>query len=176
MAVNDLYRKLLMASDDEAEYAISAGFDDYAQRIYDIARDIYDSCIADYYAQYKPEKYDRHGDITGFNLYSAEDFDFSIEKMSISFDSDYLLPYKGKNRYEVREDVLDNVMAGLRGTGMRSWQDWPQEWYTSYPNRFSIYNDWHSTKYTIDGIFKDFVKNVADDTHDLRNRFIAQYI
>lgn len=177
MAANDVYKKLLMTSDSNAEYAISAGFDDYTKRIYDIACDIYDSCIKDYYSSYYPTSYKRHGDIYGFNLYRANDLYYSPDNFIVSFDSDNLLPYPGKKGSYVRKRVLDHVMSGLRGTGMRSWQtEWPMPWYTRYPNEYSEYYDWHSVESTMDDIFRDFVSNVVDDTKYLLHEFIAEYI
>ena len=176
MASNDVYRRLLLASNAEAEYAISAGFDDYTRRIYDIACDIYDSCIKDYY-RYKPESYKRHGYPQGKNLYNANGLSYSEDGFSLFFDSDELWPYYGKNGLSVREDVLDNVMSGLRGTGMRQWQtDWPMNWYTSYPNEYSEYYDWESYGSTMDEIFKDFISNVLEETKDLRDDFISRYL
>lgn len=178
MAANDVYRKLLMVSSSDAEYALTAGFDDYMERIFDIACDIYDSCIEDYYGSYPPRSYKRHGNLEGFNLYRANDLYFSYDSMKVRFDEDNLLPYYGKNGEEVRKDVLNNVMSGLRGTGgMGSRSDgWPMDWYTSYPNQYSRYHDWTSTGSTIDEIFKDFMLNILKDTEYLRDEFIDNYL
>lgn len=177
MAANDVYKKLLLASDEEAAYAISAGFDDYMSRIHSIACDIYDSCIKDYYASYQPTSYKRHGYPEGMNLYNANNISDDDGGFNISFDPNKLWPYYGKKGKIIRKKVLDNVMDGLRGTGMRKCQEeWPMDWYTSYPNEYSDYDDWESNYNTMDGIFKDFVSNVLKDTKDLRDKFISKYL
>jgi hypothetical protein len=178
MAANNIYKRLLMASESEAEYAIRSGFHDYSIRLYLIANDIYNSCIEEYYSSYDPIRYKRHGKKEGFNLYRPNEIYYFDNNFEIYFNEDDLFRYYGKNGESIKKKVLDNVMSGLRGTGgMREWQtDWPRKWYTRYPNAYSEYNDWFSSEHTIDDIFKDFVKNIMSDTKDLRDEFISKYI
>ena len=158
---------------------------EYGSIIYQIADDIFDSCIAHYYASYTPTVYTRHGDKKGFNLYRLNDISFDGSRFVIGFDSDFLLKYGTKN--DIREAVMDAVFEGKRGhEGMnrspRPTDDkpeidsWPMDWLTSYPNKFSQYNYWSSKHNTIDEIFYDFVQNVIDDTEDLFWSTLNKYV
>lgn len=143
----------------------------YMNDLSDIAADIYDSCIEDYYAQYEPTHYTRHGDKKGFNLYSANNIDFDefSYNLDIDFDPNKLLRYyDGKRNREKRDKVLNSVMAGLRGTKSRKTPPgWPQSWRTSYPNRYSKYLTWFGTGRTMNAIFTNFMDNVMNDTVNL---------
>lgn len=152
----------------------------YMKDLSNIAADIYDSCIEDYYAQYVPIKYGRHGDITGFNLYRANDIYFNEEtyNMSLDFDPSKLLKYyDGKRGREKRDKVLKSVMSGLRGTkSNKTPPGWPQPWRTTYPNRYSKYNLWKSSGTTMFEIYKEFMSNVMSDTSNLWYSYIQKFL
>ena len=158
---------------------------DYGDIIYKIADDIFDSCIAHFYASYTPTAYTRHGDKKGFNLYRLNDISFDGSRFRIGFDEDFLLKY-GTTK-DIREEVMNAVFAGLRGhEGMSrnpvptddnpEPNEWPMEWYTSYPNKFSQYSYWKSKYNTMDEIFYDFVQNVIDDTENLFWDTLNKYV
>lgn len=154
----DVLKRLLFMDERAADAAINSAFQEYAQLVSDIYNDIYDSCIKLYYDQYTPIKYDRHGNIEGFNLYSASDIYASDLAVNLSLQGYRLLPYKGKK--DKREKVLDSVLDGLRGVGSsKSPPGWPMSWDTHYPNKFSQFSDWRSSGTTLDGILADFAKN-----------------
>ena len=56
MASKDLWTKLMMLDDAKAMSVVDATFDEYYKLLESIARDIYDSCIKDFYAKRKPRK------------------------------------------------------------------------------------------------------------------------
>ena len=146
----------------------------YFNILLSIANDIYDSCIEDYYNGYTPISYKRHGNIEGFNLYNAGNNSYIGGRLDINIDENKLLPYSGKT---TKSKVLNNVLNGLRGTGMRKWQaDWPMKWSASYPNEFSQYRIWGSYETTITGIFDDFCENVLEDTFDIFLQCVERYI
>lgn len=158
---------------------------EYGKIIYNTADDILESCIAHYYASYTPTVYTRHGDKKGFNLYSINDISFHDGRFKIGLDSDLLLKYGTKE--DIRENVMNTILAGKRGhEGMNRRpaptddkpepDEWPMDWYTSYPNKFSQYNYWKSEYNTIDDIFYDFVQNVIDDTEDLLWSILNKYV
>lgn len=171
MTDNDMITALLLMDTTKRRTIIDEASKAYMSDLADIASDIYDSCIEDYYAQYEPIKYGRHGDIRGFNLYSANNIDFDelSYNLDIDFDPSKLLRYyDGKRGREKRDKVLNSVMAGLRGTKSRKTPPgWPMLWLTSYPNRYSKYDMWSSTKGTMDSIFIEFMDNVMGDTVNL---------
>lgn len=149
---------------------------EYVDIIWNIANDIYDSCIAQYYATYTPTVYKRHGNIEGFNLYRANSF--TLDDMVLEdFDGgnpDALLKYGTKE--DVRAEVLAAVLSGQRGITVRksprAKHRWPMKWTASYPNQYSRYNYWSSGAHTIEEIIDDFEANVIDDTSDLLDRLI----
>jgi hypothetical protein len=158
---------------------------EYGDIIYKIAGDIFNSCIADYYASYTPTVYTRHGDKKGFNLYRLNDISPSENGFRLRFDEDFLLKYGTKE--DIRESVMEAVLSGLRGhEGMNRKpiptddhpepDVWPMAWYTSYPNKFSEYRYWKSKYNTMDEIFYDFVQNVIDDTEDLFWDTLNKYV
>lgn len=156
---------------------------EYGDIIYAVADDIFDSCIEDYYASYKPTKYKRHGNIIGFNLYRLNDMSFDGTEFQIGFDSDFLLKYGTKK--DIREKVMNAVFAGQRGTTPRipsstdenpDPEPWPRDWYTSYPNEFSRYAYWKSSYTTMDEIFHDFVKNAINDTKNIFWNTLNKYV
>lgn len=146
----------------------------YGKILHAIVNDIYESCIHDYYSGYIPTVYTRHGNIEGYNLYSAPTVSFNNGRLMFGEDPGNLLSYGEKTS---REEVLNNVLNGIRGTGMRaSQEEWPMEWHTSYPNRYSIYGMWQSSGHTIEEITQDFADNVLDDTEDLFWECVGQFI
>ena len=52
---------------------INSSLDEYYQLLANVGMDIYDSCIKDFYSQYFPYVYKRHGNLSGFNLYNANE-------------------------------------------------------------------------------------------------------
>ena len=180
MTDNDMMEILLFMDAEKRRTIIEEASKSYMNDLSDIASDIYDSCIEDYYAQYIPTKYGRHGDIVGFNLYSANNisFDESSYNLDIDFDPSKLLKYyDGKKGREKRDKVLNSVMDGLRGTKSRkSPPGWPQFWGTSYPNRYSKYSVWSSRGITMNEIFTNFMNNVMKDTTDLFYHYIKNLL
>lgn len=179
MAKANKLGKLLTMDSNRANAIIDRAFRKYMNLISDIAEDIYDSCIEDYYAQYTPTKYDRHGDIAGFNLYSAKSifFDEDANAMDLNFSPSKLLRYyDGQKNREKRDKVLRTVMDGLRGAGSRKNAGWPQPWDTTYPNIYSRYNLWRSSGTTLDEIYDDFTDNVTSDTYGIFSEYIQELL
>lgn len=149
---------LLFMDESSAEAIINAAFVEYTQLISDIYNDIYTSCIQLYYDQYTPIKYDRHGDIGGFNLYGASDIYARELRVNLSLEASKLLPYKGKK--DKRLAVLSTVLNGLRGAGSsKTPPGWPMDWDAYYPNEFSELSEWSSSNTTLYNILQDFAKN-----------------
>lgn len=171
MTDNDMMEILLFMDATKRRNIIDEASKAYMNDLSNIASDIYDSCIEDYYAQYTPIKYGRHGNIVGFNLYSANniDFDEMSYNLDIDFDPSKLLGYyDGKRNREKRDKVLNSVMAGLRGVkSKKSPPGWPQPWSTCYPNQYSKYYMWSSSGSTMDSIFTEFMNSVINDTSNL---------
>ena len=164
MAKEDyIIEQLLLMDSEDSKRLISDAWYEYVRHIGEIAEDIYDSCIADYYDQYEPTVYGRHGDIAGFNLYSANDIEYDEHEIGVSFEPSFLLPYAGKR--DKRTAVLKNVMKGLRGGKSKKMPPgWPMYWDARYPNSFSKYDDWSSSGSTMNAIFQDFMANVIEET------------
>lgn len=154
---------------------VNNGMKDYLRLLENIAIDIYDSCIQDYYAQYKPEVYTRHGNKIGFNLYQAKDIWVNDFTFHLFTDSDELLPYGTEE--DIREEILNNVKNGIRGYKKRTATriEWPTGWSTSYPNKYSTYSVWSSKCITINSIFDDFSLNILKDTYEILWELIAKY-
>ena len=180
MAGDNIWKALILIDEAKANAILDEAFRRYFNTLSNIASDIYDSCIEDYYAQYEPIKYTRHGDIKGFNLYSANaiQFDEASYNLSLDFDPNRLMSYyDGKKSREKRDKVLKSVMAGFRGTKSRKTPaGWPQPWRTSYPNQYSQYTLWSSTGRTMDAIYEDFMENVREDTKHLLNNYIKNLL
>lgn len=180
MVGDSIWKSLILMDENKANTILDEAFRRYFNTLSEIASDIYDSCIKDYYAQYEPIKYTRHGNIEGFNLYSANAvwFDELSYNLSLNFNPNELLPYyDGKQGREKRDKVLKSVMAGLRGTkSSKTPPGWPQRWYTSYPNQYSQHSLWASTERTIDAIYKDFMENVREDTKHILHNYIKNLL
>lgn len=174
--VNKVALKLMSQDDATAKRIIEKSTDEYFRLLEAIASDIYDSCIASFYASYTPKVYRRHRNPAGFNLYEANEISFDNGYLSFETDEDNLLRYGGAE--DIRREVLDAVMAGIRGTTKRP-SGWPRSWKKScmYPNEFSQYgNYWASTKNTMDGIFEEFSQSGLADTNKYFWEIISKHI
>ena len=134
MSKDSLWTRLMLAKESKQRTAINTAIQQYFTLLADVASDIYDSCIKDFYKQYSPTVYKRHGKIAGDNLYNANRVSFDGDTLRFLIDEDYLSPY-GKD--DKRDIVLEFVLAGLRGGPLPKRPDWPMEWFTSYPNAFT---------------------------------------
>lgn len=170
--------------------------DEYAKYVYNIAADIYDSCIKDFYYQYSPIVYDRHGFPSGRNLFSGFAFSYSDLFLDTKFDPYELSPYynmkktssgqyiRGKMQSpDRRADVLGSVMTGIRAPQSsrtpavaRNGATFPMEWDTTYPNHFSKMYDWESSESTISDIFDDFCDNIIGDTIEKFYEILDKYV
>ena len=173
MSVESTLFSLIQMNDSKIVSILRSAIKAYGKILHAIANDIYNSCIEDYYNGYTPSSYTRHGNIEGFNLYSAIDNSFTSGRLIIDTNANKLMPYRGSSR----DKVLSNVLNGLRGTGMRKAQHgWPMNWSTSYPNSYSTYAFWYSKGDTIEEIMQDFADNILDDTEDIFWECVAQLI
>ena len=171
----NILSKLLFMDDKTMELVVDSAFQQFVQLISDIYNDIYDSCIQLYYEQYDPIKYDRHGNLEGFNLYSASDIFARDLSVNLSLEPSKLLPYKGKK--DKRYKVLSTVLNGLRGAGSsKTPPGWPMDWDASYPNEHSKFFEWESSATTLYGILQDFASNGVNDLRDKFFEFIASNI
>ena len=173
MSVDSTLFALIQMDDSKIISILRSAVRAYGRILHEVANDIYNSCIEDYYNGYTPLVYTRHGNIEGFNLYRAGSNSLTGGRLIIDTDAGKLLPYKGNSR----DEVLFNVLNGLRGTGMReSQEDWPMNWSTSYPNSYSRYSFWYSGGDTIEDIMQDFADNILDDTEDVFWECVAELI
>ena len=161
MTPTEIALKLIKLDKTKRTAILSSAIDLYLKVLLNIANDIYDSCIADYYSSYIPVSYGRHGNIEGFNLYRANDNDYSNFYLNLRLDEDKLLPYGGK-KGDKRSKVLSGVLNGLRGSSGIS--GWPISWTTTYPNHYSTYKIWYSNGTTMKEILDEFSKNATKDT------------
>lgn len=165
MQNRDVLKQLLFMNERDMEAVINYAFREYAQLLADIYNDIYDSCINLYYSTYSPIYYNRHGDPSGFNLYSASDIYASDLLVNLTLEAGNLLPYAGKR--DKRDAVLSSVLDGLRGAKSRkSPPGWPMSWHAYYPNEYSKLSVWESSRSTLDGILQDFAQNGVKNTSD----------
>jgi hypothetical protein len=172
-----LFGRLLSLDDGDMYDVIQDCVSQYMQYLADIAADIYDSCIRLYYATYHPKIYDRHGHIEGYNLYQANCIRSEYLSVTGGFYEDNLWQYEDRRR-DIRQDVLDSVMIGIRGGGARrrKWKGWPQNWDARYPNAYSQYRDWHSSYDNINDILDDFMENAVTATKDYFFELLSSYI
>ena len=153
---------------------IVSAVQEYVEILSEIYNDIYESCIKVFYL-YKPTKYKRHGDISGFNLYSAFVSEIRDAKIDVMYTPNELLPYKGVSK----EEVLNAVVNGTRGTTVRNTPKsgtWPKDWKTSYPNAYSRYTIWRSSATSIESILSDFDETGVEQTADLFWEIVAKHI
>ena len=190
MNTDEVLMRFIQMDKSSRDSILRCVVDDYAEYIYHIAEDIYDSCIQDFYDQYTPMRYDRHGNLSGFNLYSGKNFFYSNLWLDIQFDPDNLLPYykmrktssgdyvQGAEELEdKRAYVLGSVMTGVRARRSPRTPAWfPMRWRTSYPNSFSEMYDWTSSKTTISSIFDDFCENVVNETTYKFYEILGEYV
>lgn len=173
MSVESTLTTLIQMDDSKIVSILRSAIKIYGKILHSVANDIYNSCIEDYYNGYTPIVYKRHGDIEGVNLYKARNNSLAGGRLIIDTNAGKLSPYKGNTR----DEVLFNVLNGLRGTGMRaSQEEWPMNWDTSYPNSYSAYAFWYSSGRTIEAIMQDFADNILNDTEDLFWDCVAQLI
>lgn len=174
MSKDGLWMSLMLASESKQRMVINNAIQKYFALLANVAADIYDSCIKDFYSQYTPTVYKRHGNLAGFNLYQANQVSFNGDTLRFLIDEDYLLPY---GKHDKRDIVLEFVLAGLRGGPLPKRPDWPMDWYTSYPNDYSKYhNIWQSSGVVLENILDDFIENVVDDTYEIFIHFVKQNI
>lgn len=174
MGKEGLWTRLMLANESKQRAAINNAIQQYFTLLASIASDIYDSCIKDFYKQYNPMVYKRHGNPAGFNLYNANQVSFDGNTLNFLIDEDYLLPY-GKN--DKRDIVLEFVLAGLRGGPLPKRPDWPMDWFTSYPNAYSRFHSiWQSSEVVLENILDDFIENVVDDTYPIFITYVEKYI
>lgn len=153
----------------------------YLDILFNIADDIYDSCIAQYYASYPPKVYTRHGNKEGYNLYRANDIEVNNEGIVNDFDGGE--PYgllKYGTKADIREKVLKAVLSGKRGINPRpgTKRRWQKDWVASYPNDYSnpeYKQYWSSSFHTMNEIFDDFDNNILADTKDLKMKLVREY-
>ena len=162
MASNDIWTELMLKNDSQALSIFSSSLDKYYQLLEDVGRDIYDSCIHEFYSLYTPRSYKRHGYLSGRNLYRANTLYYDGNTIHTVFDEYQLLPY-GKD--DKREMVFEFVATGLRGGPLPKAPEFPMEWYTSYPNAYSKYkNIWKSSQVILADILSEFVATGIQDT------------
>lgn len=170
MTKKEIVLRLATMDDKRMCSIIYKAVEAYFQVLLDIANDIYNSCIADYYGGYNPKYYTRHGNIEGWNLYNANDNGILDGELYFITDASKLEPYK----YGDADDVLGMVENGFRGgPGI---EGWPKKWSASYPNDYSMYHVWYSTGNTIEKITDDFKQNGIRDTRDLLWRCLEKCI
>ena len=162
----------LVQMDKGARTVILANaIDLYLKVLLNIANDIYESCIADYYGGYTPKYYNRHGNIEGINLYRANSNKYSNFYLGLQINENKLSPYGGK-KGDKRSQVLSGVLNGLRGSS--GIPGWPMSWSTSYPNGHSAYRIWYSSGTTIQEILDDFCANAMKDNMDIFWQCVAR--
>ena len=174
MNSNGLWYELMALSDSKLNSIINSALDEYYRLLANIGMDIYDSCIKDFYSQYSPKVYKRHGHLVGKNLYSANEIFYDGDTVNMVLDEWNLLPY---GKHDKRDIVFEFVLAGLRGGPLPRRPDFPMDWYTSYPNAYSRYrNIWQSSEIILVNILDDFCANVINDTLPIVINNIAKKI
>ena len=174
MGSKGLWSELMSLNDAKLSSIINSALDDYYQLLAEIGMDIYNSCIKDFYKQYTPQVYKRHGYLAGANLYQANKIAYDGNTVHTVLDEYQLWEY-GKN--DNRDIVFDFVLAGLRGGPLPKRPDFPMDWYTSYPNEYSRYhNIWSSSAVILVDILDDFCANVVNDTLHIVINNIAKKI
>lgn len=174
MGQEGLWTRLMLANESKQSSVINKAIRQYFTLLADVASDIYDSCIKDFYKQYTPQVYKRHGNPSGFNLYRANQVSFDGDVLNFLIDEDYLLPY---GKHDKRDIVLEFVLAGLRGGPLPKRPDFPMDWYTTYPNSHSKYHHvWQSSEVVLENILDDFIDNVVDDTYQIFINYVEKNI
>lgn len=174
MGSNGLWVDLMQLSDAKLNSVINSSLDEYYNLLANVGMDIYDSCIKDFYRQYTPSVYKRHGRPAGFNLYKANEIFYDDDTVNVVLDEYNLLPY---GKHDKRDTVFEFVLAGLRGGPLPKRPDFPMDWYTSYPNEYSRYkNIWSSSEIILENILDDFCANVVNDTLPIVISMIAKKV
>ena len=190
VAKEDILLELIQYDKKTMNSILGSAVNDYAAILTEIAKDIYDSCIKQFYDSYTPKIYNRHGDITGFNLYSANSIGYSNLIIDLSFEPENLLPYYKmkkvlEDEYDMdefdttdkRTEVLTSVMTGIRARKSPRTPPWfPMTWRASYPNSHSRYSEWSSGCKTMNAIFDDFCVNVVNDTSYIFWNLLSRYV
>ena len=156
---------------------IKTAWNNYTKFLSEIASDIYKSCIKDFYAQYDPIRYKRHGYPEGKNLYQADDVKWTESTLAIRTAANKLWKYHGKK--DRRGKVLSSVIHGYRGSHSRiTGGGWPQEWYTSYPNDYSEYFEWDGLGglVTMKDVMDYFAENVLEETEDIFWEYVSELV
>lgn len=181
MSMDSTIEKLLFMDKTERRSVVRKAWNNYTKLISDIAHDIYESCIRDFYSQYDPIKYKRHGYPEGKNLYQADAIDWTESELRIKTAADQLWRYSGKK--DKRGKVLEAVMNGKRGSkGARPRGDtgetFPMEWKTTYPNDFSDLFQWDGIQNptTMKKIMDYFVDNVIEETEYIFWEYLDELI
>ena len=174
MSSNGLWADLMQLGDAKLNSVIKSAIDEYYETLFNVASDIYDSCIHDFYDQYTPRVYKRHGNLSGENLYRANNIFDDGNTVNITLNEWSLMPY---GKHDKRDIVFEFVLAGLRGGPFPNRLDFPMDWYTTYPNAYSRYGDvWQSSENILQYILDDFCANVVSDTLHIVVNNIAKKI
>lgn len=174
MGSKGTWTNLMALNDSKVLSIFSSALDEYYRLLANVGMDIYDSCIKDFYSQYSPRSYKRHGNISGFNLYKANEIFYDGDTVNVVLDEYNLLPY---GKHDKREEVFEFVLAGLRGGPLPKAPEFPMEWYTSYPNAYSRYrNIWQSSEIVLENILDDFCENAIRDTLSIAVGMIANKV
>ena len=177
MSFDSTIEKLLYMDKTERRSIIQRAWNNYTKLISEIAHDIYESCIQDFYDQYDPVVYKRHGYPEGKNLYQADAIQWTESELKIKLAADQLWKYGGKK--DKRSKVLQAVINGKRGSQSRKTPaGWPQKWVTTYPNDFSDYFQWDGVQEptTMKEIMDYFAENVVEDTEDIFWEYLDELI
>ena len=172
MTKKEIVSALLRMNENKRATVFRKAVEAYFYILLDVANDIYNSCIEDYYSGYTPKYYGRHGNIEGFNLYQANANGLPGGRLCIRTDASKLEPYRGGNA----DDILSGVENGKRGSSNMNKKGWPKKWHTSYPNSFSEYHIWYSKGNTIESIMEDFENSGISGTNDVLWKCIEKYI
>lgn len=190
MGKKDILLNLIQHDKSTMNNILEHAVNDYADFLTEIAKDIYDSCIAQFYETYTPKIYNRHGDITGFNLYSANSIGYSNLLINLTLEPENLLPYYKmkkvlEDEYDMdefdttdkRAEVLASVLLGIRARKSPRTPPWfPMKWRASYPNKHSQYSEWFSGCKTMSAIFDDFCESAVNETIDTFWKILDGYV
>jgi hypothetical protein len=177
MSIDSTIEKLLFMEKNERKSIVTKAWNNYTKLIADIAHDIYLSCIQDFYNQYDPVKYKRHGYPEGKNLYQADAIEWTESELRIRTAANQLWKYGGKK--DKRSKVLTAVMNGERGSrSKKTPPGWPMEWRTTYPNDFSDFFQWDGIQSptTMQEIMDYFSDNVMEETEYIFWEYLDELI
>ena len=175
MDASTVFLELLQVSDSKKVSAVARATADLKNLVADIYDDIFQSCIKVYYATYSPRVYKRHGDVSGFNVYSGFCSEVNDVRIDAMYMPDSLLSYRGIST----DEVLTNVTNGQRGSKVRDMPKtgtWPKNWSVKYPNAYSQYHVWSSSQSTIESILDDFDNNGKEALASIFWDMVYKYI